>query len=101
MPYDLTKNRVNLAGKKIRDLPALQRGLAAGKTARTKEYDIVAAAIELVTVARLRDDNVLPDPTEDPKPWTARMQTAWRELESLVDDPDIREHYASGDSKQA
>lgn len=36
-----------------------------------------AALEELVEVADLRWDSVLPHPADDPKLWTARMQAAW------------------------
>lgn len=40
---------------------------------------------ELLEVARLRGDNSLPHPDQDPKSWSARMQTAWDEAERLMD----------------
>lgn len=46
--------------------------------------DLHEAARELLTVARLRGDNVLPHPAVDTKGWTARMQTAWNELERAL-----------------
>ena len=42
------------------------------------------AVVELIAVATLRGDNELPHPADDPKLWTARMQTAWAELEALA-----------------
>jgi len=45
---------------------------------------VVEAAIELTAVARLRGDDVLPKPEDDPKFWTARMQTAWNELDKHI-----------------
>ena len=39
-----------------------------------------AAVQELLEVARLRGDTDLPHPADDPKHWTARMQTAWDDL---------------------
>lgn len=47
--------------------------------------DIVNASEELLEVARLRGDDELPHPCDDQKLWTARMQTAWEELGSLID----------------
>ena len=38
------------------------------------------AASELLETADLRGDADLPHPEDDPKLWTARMQTAWEEL---------------------
>jgi hypothetical protein len=45
---------------------------------------------ELLEVATLRGDNDLPHPCNDPKLWTARMQTAWDELNDLMQ-PDKEE----------
>ena len=42
------------------------------------------AAEELIEVAELRGDNVLEHPANDPLLWTARMQTAWVELEEAL-----------------
>ena len=42
------------------------------------------AADELLEVARLREDNELPHPADDPKLWTARMQDAWDELANAL-----------------
>lgn len=39
---------------------------------------------ELVEVANLRGDNDLPAPPDDPKLWTARMQDAWLEAETVL-----------------
>ena len=41
-------------------------------------------ANELIEVAELRGDNALPLPEDDPLLWTARMQTAWNELEEAL-----------------
>lgn len=41
-------------------------------------------AEELIEVAALRGDNALPLPEDDPLLWTARMQTAWNELEEAL-----------------
>ena len=41
---------------------------------------------ELVEVARLRGDNLLPHPSDDPELWTARMQEAWDEAEAMLED---------------
>ena len=43
------------------------------------------ALIELVECARLRGDNELPHPCDDPKLWTARMIEAWAEAEMCAD----------------
>lgn len=45
-----------------------------------------AALAELVEVADLRGDSTLPHPADDPKPWTARMQTAWDEARKAGED---------------
>ena len=45
---------------------------------------LVAALEELVTVARLRGDNSLPHPCDDPLTWTARMQQAWDDADSIL-----------------
>ena len=42
------------------------------------------AALELLLVAVLRGDNSLPHPEDDPLLWTARMQTAWDELDAAM-----------------
>ena len=42
------------------------------------------AAQELLEVAKLRGDDELPHPSDDPKLWTSRMQTAWQELEAAL-----------------
>ena len=42
------------------------------------------AASELLEVADLRGDAALPHPEDDPKLWTARMQTAWDELRAAL-----------------
>ena len=47
---------------------------------------LVAVCEELLEVAALRGDNVLPHPCDDPKLWNARMQTAWDELQRIVDE---------------
>lgn len=39
---------------------------------------------ELVEVADLRGDSELPHPADDPKTWTARMQTAWDEAHAAL-----------------
>lgn len=51
---------------------------------RLETEDLVNAATELLEVARLRGDNDLPHPADDPKLWTARMQNAWEELQNAV-----------------
>ena len=45
---------------------------------------VVEAARELAEVARLRGDDELPHPANDPKLWTARMQTAWDEVHAAL-----------------
>lgn len=40
---------------------------------------------ELLEVANLRGDNELPSPPDDPKLWTARMQSAWDSLDEAYD----------------
>jgi hypothetical protein len=44
------------------------------------------AVAEFIEVARLRGDNDLPHPCDDPKLWTARMIDAWGELEAIADE---------------
>lgn len=41
---------------------------------------------ELLEVARLRGDDELPHPCDDPKRWTSRMQKAWNELREAAED---------------
>jgi len=43
------------------------------------------AVVELLETARLRGDNDLPHPSDDPKSWTARMQEAWDETDAALD----------------
>lgn len=45
---------------------------------------LIDAAEELLEVARLRGDDDLPHPANDPKTWTARMQEAWNDLPNAV-----------------
>ena len=45
---------------------------------------LIEAAEELLEVAALRGDADLPHPADDPKLWTARMQTAWDELRAAA-----------------
>ena len=49
-----------------------------------RDQELYEAAQELLEVAELRGDNVLPHPCDDAKLWTARMQDAWDELECAV-----------------
>ena len=42
------------------------------------------AVEELLEVAWLRGGNELPHPSDDPKLWTARMQTAWDVLDQMM-----------------
>jgi hypothetical protein len=54
--------------------------------AASRERDRLAdAAVELLAVAKLRGDDELPHPANDPKLWTARMQAAWCDLESATE----------------
>ena len=46
-------------------------------TARASEARLREALEELLECARLRGDNQLPNPCDDPILWTARMQHAW------------------------
>ena len=48
--------------------------------------ELLAACEELLEVAALRGDNTLPHPCDDPKLWSVRMQTAWDELQRIVDE---------------
>lgn len=43
------------------------------------------ALVELIEVARLRGDNELPHPCDDPKLWTSRMIEAWGSAEEAAD----------------
>ena len=45
---------------------------------------VAEAAVKVADVARLREDDVLPKPEDDPKLWTARMQTAWDEVHAAL-----------------
>lgn len=45
---------------------------------------LAAALEELLEVADLRGDNRLPHPADDPKLWSARMQTAWDEAAAAL-----------------
>ena len=47
--------------------------------------DLLSAAVELVAVASWRGDNELSHPSDDPKLWSARMQTAWHRLYASVE----------------
>jgi hypothetical protein len=49
-----------------------------------QEQALREAATELLEVAKLRGDNELPNPADDPKLWSARMQTAWIELDTAL-----------------
>ena len=48
------------------------------------------AARELLEVADLRDDTTLPHPADDPKLWTARMQSAWDDIRARLDHTYVR-----------
>ena len=58
------------------------RAWAEAELARWKP--LIEAAEELLEVAALRGDADLPHPADDPKLWTARMQTAWDELRAAA-----------------
>jgi len=45
---------------------------------------LLEAAEELLEVAALRGDHELPHPADDPKPWSARMSTAWEDLRAAL-----------------
>ncbi len=47
--------------------------------------EAIEALVELVECARLRGDNDLPSPPDDPKLWTARMIDAWGRAEEIAD----------------
>lgn len=70
------------------DVPELLDALEAAEAevARLREDKarLLEAAEELLLVANLRGDTVF-DPVYDPKPWTARMQTAWEDLDAAID----------------
>ena len=46
---------------------------------------VMAAVEELLEVADLRGDTDLPHPADDPKLWTARMQSAWDDLRAALE----------------
>lgn len=46
--------------------------------------ELEGALSELVEVADLRGDSMLPHPADDPILWTARMQTAWDEARTAL-----------------
>ena len=46
------------------------------------------SASELLEVAKLRGDNELPCPPDDPKQWSARMQEAWYNLAIAISEND-------------
>ena len=48
--------------------------------------DLYHSAVELLEVAKLRGDNELPHPADDPILYTARMQDAWNDLETVLSD---------------
>jgi len=52
--------------------------------AQAREVELREALEELHEVASLRGDNALPHPCDDPKTWTARMQTAWDAIPDLL-----------------
>lgn len=62
-------------------VPALEARLAQAEADRA---ELLASLKEVVEVAELRDETVLPKPADDPKLWTARMQTAWDEATALI-----------------
>lgn len=53
-------------------------------TLRVERDGLREAAAELLEVAVLRGDNELPHPADEDKLWTARMQTAWDELDAAL-----------------
>jgi hypothetical protein len=52
--------------------------------ARAEVERLREAATELLEVADLRGDSVLPYPEDDPIDWTARMQDAWDGLRAVL-----------------
>ncbi len=100
---ECTKHEVELAGKVARHAKTFRRlvkersdadqradrfakELAEAKLAErdAEVRRLRGAAEELIEVAELRGDNVLEHPANDPLLWTARMQTAWVELEEAL-----------------
>ena len=82
-----------LRAKQDEAIRTVQAERDAYREALTRQND---AATELLEVARLRGDNDLPHPADDPKLWTARMQTAWEEIDLATDDAaDTLSHYAA------
>lgn len=97
-------------------LPEVAREVVADyQTARTavdvesalvRQWQAHAAALrdaleELVEVARLRGDNELPHPSDDPKLWTARMQDAWDNAADLLEAPPAAQSLAAQEGKPA
>ena len=74
---------VEFPGVKTGSVPEARR-LEAGINALPALIAVAEAAVEVADVARLREDDVLPKPEDDPKLWTARMQTAWNELDKHI-----------------
>lgn len=72
------------------ELSAQASSVAAGPVSRTVSQEtferVREALAELIECAELRGDNVLPNPCDDPKTWTSRMQNAWNDAESALNE---------------
>ena len=77
----IASNLTEEDAKLIASAPGLQQRVEALEQELETLKD---AATELIVVATLRGDNDLPHPANDSKHWTARMRSAWDELEALA-----------------
>lgn len=67
-----------------------EKAAVAAIMALAEHYEAASCAlIELVECARLRGDNELPHPCDDPKLWTARMTDAWGQAEDAADNMSV------------
>ena len=73
----VTALRAEVERLKARGIEGMQHRIA----------ELRAALDELLEVAALRGDSTLPASPDDPKPWTARMQTAWDRAAALEEEP--------------
>ena len=74
-------------------IDTIDEGIKLGKEAarlNSELSNLLSAAIELVSVANQRGDDEILHPPDDPKLWSARMQSAWDIMRASI------EHYAPG-----